>query len=250
MTNALVETVVDMPMDFTVIARSPKEMETAQRSLILWAARKIQMVKNEIAEAQTQFNLHKQNKWNVDGWRSQILKQERRAEFYRKIKMALEAGYYIVPPFPIDIFAIRTKRAKPHEYLGRNSDNHNQPAQVLPAGEGRYVDPRPARDSYSDTETLSGEKKVEVTKYFATEYQEVDFPFKLARAEIRTLTDRAMGLKIFDRFGVLPRVRNPDPIVCGQIIVPNQPAYRVGRWSDDAHVVNFFVAWWLDTRTL
>src|SRR3990167_3248360 len=246
-TTALVETVVDMPMDFTVIAQSPKEMEKAQRSLILWAARKIQMVKNEIAEARTQFNLHKQNKWNVDGWRGQILKHERREQFYRKIKMALEAGYYIVPPFPLDIFAIRTKRERPHEYHSHNSDNHNQPAQVLAAGEGRYVDPRPVRESYDDTETRQG-KEVVVTKYFATEYQEVDFPFKLARAEIRTLTDRAMALKVFDRFGVLPRVRNPDPIVCGQIIVPNQPAYRLGRWSDNANVVNFFVAWWLDTR--
>ncbi len=42
MSNALVETVVDMPMDFTVIATSPKDMESGQRSLILWAARKIQ----------------------------------------------------------------------------------------------------------------------------------------------------------------------------------------------------------------
>ena len=244
-TTALVETVVDMPMDFTVIAQSPKEMETAQRSLILWAARKIQMVKTEIDEARTQFNLHKQNKWNVEGWRTQILKQERRAEFYRKIKMALEAGYYIVPPFPIDIFAIRIKRAKPHGYIGQNSDNHNQPAQVLPAGEGRYVDPRPVRDSFEDSETRQG-KEVQITKYFATDYQEVDFPFKLARAEIRTLTDRAMRLKIFDRLGVLPRVRNPDPIVCGQIIVPNQRLWR----AQDGNSINFFVAWWLDTRTL
>lgn len=245
MSTALVETVVDMPMDFTVIAQSPKEMETAQRSLILWAARKIQMVKAEIDEATTQLKLHQDNKWNTAGWRAQILKQERRADFYRKIKMALEAGYYIVPPFPIDIFAIRTKRAKPHEYHGTNADNHNQPAQILPAGEGRYVDPRPVRESYNDTETRQG-KEVEVTKYFATEYQEVDFPFKLARAEIRKLTDKAMGLKIFDRLGVLPRTRNPDPIVCGQIMVPNQ---RLWRWSD-GNSINFFVAWWLDTRTL
>lgn len=243
--TALVETVVDMPMDFTVIAHSPKDMETAQRSLILWAARKIQMVKNEIEEARNQFKIHQENKWNTSGWRSQILKHEKRAEFYRKIKMALEAGYYIVPPFPMDVFAIRTKRAKPHEYISGSHDNHNQPAQVLPVGEGRYVDPRPLRDSFPDTETRGG-KEVEVTKYFATEYQDVDFPFKLARAEIRQMTDKAMGLKIFDRLGVLPRVRNPDPIVCGQIIVPNQRFYR---WSD-GNYVNFFVAWWLDTKTL
>lgn len=246
MNTSLVETVVDMPMDFTVIAQSPKEMETAQRSLILWAARKIQMVKNELAEIYAQEKLAISHKWNASGWRSQALKQERRAEFYRKIKMALEAGYYIVPPFPMDIFAIRTKRATPHQYLGGSSDNHNQPAQVLPAGEGRYVDPRPLRESFEDTETRQG-KEVTVTKYFATEYQDVDFPFKLARAEIRDLTDKAMGLKVFDRMGVLPRVRNPDPIVCGQILVPDKPFWR---GSESRQAVNFFVAWWLDTKTL
>jgi hypothetical protein len=248
MTTALVNTVVDTPMDFTVFAQSPKEMETAQRSLILWAARKIQMVKNEIEEARSQFKLHQDNKWNTAGWRAQILKQERRAEFYRKIKMALEAGYYIVPPFPMDIFAIRTKRAKPHEYLGRHRDNHNQPAQALPAGEGRYVNPRPVREKSDDPE-MRGEKEVMVTHYFATEYQDVDFPFKLARAEIRSLADNAMKLKIFDRLGILPRVRNPDPIICGQIIVPNQLSYRMGQHGDP-QVINFFVAWWLDTKTL
>jgi hypothetical protein len=34
---AIVKTVNDMPMDFTVVANSPKEMERAQQSLILWA---------------------------------------------------------------------------------------------------------------------------------------------------------------------------------------------------------------------
>lgn len=246
MTNALVTTVVDDPMDFTVIANSPKEMETAQRSLILWAARKIQMVKNDIAEAQEQFRIHAERKWDTKAWRSQILKQERRAEYYRKIKSALEAGYYIVPPFPMDVFAIRTKRAVPLPYESEHRDNHNQPAQVLAIGEGRYVDPRPVRDSETDTVKKTDGSTRQVTRYFATEYQDVDFPFKLARAEIRDATDKAMRLGIFDRMGVLPRVRNPDPIVCGQILLPNQ---TVHRWSEP-QAVNFFVSWWLDTKTL
>jgi hypothetical protein len=244
--TAIVPSIVDIPMDFTVVANSPKEMETAQKSLILWSARKIQMLKTELAESQEQLRLHIEKKWSTAGWRSQILKQEKRVDFYRKIKMALEAGYYIVPPFPIDIFAIRTKRETPHEYDSTYRDNHNQPAQCLPAGEGRYVDPRPVRDSYTaEVKQKDGSNKV-VTRYFATDYKEVDFPFKLARAEIRDLTDKAMNLKIFDRLGVLPRVRKPDPIVCGQIILPNQKLYR---W-DGGESINFFVAWWLDTKTL
>lgn len=243
---ATVPTVVDEPMDFTVIAHSPKEMEAAQRSLILWAARKIQMVKNELADAQEQFRLHKEKKWSVDGWRSQILKQERRAEFYRKIKMALEAGYYIVPPFPMDIFAIRTKRSYPERRDSTYPDNHDQLPQVLPAGEGRYVDPKPSRRSYEENQKQRDGTTKAVTHYYAREFQDVDFPFKLAKAEIREATDQAMRLGVFDQMGVLPRVRAPDPIVCGQILYPNTRLWH----NNDHKAVTFFVTWWLDTRTL
>lgn len=243
---AIVPTVLDIPMDFTVVANSPKEMETAQKSLILWAARKIQAIKGEMEEAQSQLDLHTKNKWNTDGWKKQLRKYERRADFYRKIKAALEAGYYIVPPFPIDIFAIRTKRSSPDRKDGYNSDNHNQRAQILPVGEGRYVDPRPIRDTYNENILQKDGTKKAVTHYYASEFQEVEFPFKLARAEIRSLTDKAMGLKIFDRMGALPMTRSPDPIICGQIMVPNKAYYGWGNGD----CVNFFVCWWLDTKTI
>ena len=239
-------TVADMPMDFTVIATSPKDMEAGQRSLILWAARKIQAIKKEISEAAEQLKLHEEKKWNTKGWRSEIAKKERRAEFYRKIKMALEAGYYIVPPFPVDIFAIRTSKEFPKRMDSTNNDNHDQPALILPVGEGRYVDPKPVRHSYGDEEKQRDGTMRSVTYYYATEFKDADFPFKLARAEIREATDKAMSLSIFDQFGVLPRVRKPDPIVCGQILVPDRPYYRFHQRD----AITFFVAWWLDTRTL
>jgi hypothetical protein len=236
--SALVPTVVDEPMDFTVIATSPKDMEAGQRSLILWAARKIQSIKAEIDEAMEQLALHKKNKWSPTGWQTQIAKHERRAEFYRKIKMALEAGYYI---------AIRVRKKTPLAMDSTSNNNQDQPAQVLPVGEGRYVSPQPLLDNYADTEKDYQGKERNVTRYYATDYQAVDFPFKLARAEIREATDKAMSLKLFDQLGVLPRVRKPDPIVGGQIIVPNKPCYGHG-YNRDA--ITFFVAWWLDTRVL
>ena len=250
--NALVSTVVDEPMDFTVIATSPKDMEAAQRSLILWAARKIQSLKGELDVATEQLKVFQQKKWNTHGWRAQLLKLGRRIDFYRKIKAALEAGYYIVPPFPVDVFAIRTDRRVPVRYDGSNPDNHDQLASILPMGEGRYVDPKPVRNSYTETEShvvnhQTGEKKnVPVLHYYASEYSDVDFPFKLARAEIREATDAAMSLKVFDRMGVLPRVRKPDPLVCGQILVPGKTQYRYA----EPECVTFFVAWWLDTKLL
>lgn len=242
---AIVPTVVDEPLDFTVIATSPGDMQRAQRSLILWAARKIQMVKNELEAAREQLRLHQEHKWSTAGWRSEILRKERRADFYRKIKMALEAGYYIVPPFPLEIFAIRTKREAPRPNNSTNPRSLVQSADVLPAGEGRYVDVTPYRSDYVENEKR-GDKTVPVRYYYATEYQDVDFPFKLARAEIRSATDKAMSLGIFDQLGVLPQRRAPDPIVCGQILVPNKPYYRFAT----REAITFFVAWWLDTKTM
>ena len=236
-TNAVVvPTVVDTPMDFTVIATSPKDMEAGQKSLILWCARKIQSLKSEIAEATAQLDLHQQKKWSTTGWRNQVTKFRRRMDFYRKIKMALEAGYYIVPPFPIDIFAIRTKRNNPaRKDSGYQFDRHLQSAQLLPVGEGRYVSDEPTQASYGDV-TDDGKQ---VTRYYADNFRDVDFPFKLARAEIREATDKALELKLFDQLGVLPARHGADPIVCGQILSPG-----------NRDPITFFIAWWIDTRTL
>lgn len=246
MNTAIVPTILDDPSDFTVIATNPAAMQGAQRSLILWAARKIQAIKGELMAAQEQLDLAKKNKWNAAAWTREVLKHEKRSEYYRKIKTALEAGYYIVPPFPIDVFAIRTKRGQPHQYAGHSKNNHDQPAQVLPIGEGRYVDPRPSIGHYEERKA-DGKGGTAVERfYFASDYNEVDFPFKLAKSEIREATDAAMKLKVFDRLGVLPRQRAPDPIVCGQILVPGQKLYR---WTEPKNVT-FFVAWWLDTKTL
>jgi hypothetical protein len=215
-------------------------------SLILWSARKIQAIKGEIAEAQEQLAIAVQNKWNRAAWQTQIRKHERRMAFYKKVKGALEAGYYIVPPFPVEIFAIRTDRKRPEPMRSDFSSNHDQLAQSLPIGEGSYVDPRPTCQKDSWTKTNPDGTKKQMTEYYATEFRAVDFPFKLAKPEIMGATAKAMAQKIFDRLGILPGTHKPDPIICGQIIIPNQPS-----WSKrDPNVINFFVAWWLDTSTL
>ncbi len=243
---AIVPTVLDEPMDFTLIATNPEAMQTAQRQLILWAARKMQAIKEEIVETEAELCQAIEKKWNTSGWRRELLKQKNRVEFYRKIKMALEAGYYIVPPFPLDIFAIRTKKTSPKLMDGTSSNNHDQPAQVLPAGAGRYVDPRPFIESYSEDEKQRDGSMKAVKRYYASEFDKVDFPFKLAKAEIRMATDAALKAKIFDRLGVMPAQRAPDPVVCGEILYPHQTMHRWGT----PKAVTFFVAWWLDTKTL
>lgn len=230
----------DMPADFTVIATTPAGMIEAQKSLVGWADKKIAAVGLELQEATEQYDIAVLRKWKNDAWKRQIGKHRARIEYYEKIKAALLAGYYIVPPFPIDVFAIRTNKAKPkamdttHEW----GDRHDQEAKSLAIGEGDYVSPHPIVETYTDQ--VAGK---DVRHWYATEFADMEFPFKLARSEIRDATQAAIALGIFDRLGVLPRMRSPDPMVCGQIIVPGQSSYARG---DSVKCVTFFVAWWLD----
>ena len=78
-----------------------------------------------------------------------------------------------------------------------------------------------------------------MTEYWAKEFKDIDFPFKLAKPQIMEATAAAMALKVFDQIGCLPQFRAPDPIICGQILKPK-----------DRQPVTFFIAWWLDTKTL
>lgn len=240
---ATVTTVMDEPMDdFIVYANNPADMVGAQRSMILWAARKIQANKVELAEAQRNLDAAKANKWSPAAWARQVKIITEKADFYRKVKTALEAGYYIVPPFPVDLFAIRTKRATPggkwQTYKWR--DHHEKKAQLLPVGEGRYVSPDPKLEHYASEVKNSQGQMVTKDHWRPSEFKDADFPFKLAKAEIMDATRAAMALKVFDQMGALPTHRAPDPIICGQILMPHR----------NKQPVTFFVSWWLDTKTL
>jgi hypothetical protein len=240
---AVVDTVVEQPADFTVFATNPADMIGAQRSMILWCARKIQAEKLEMVEAQTNLDAAKANKWSHAAWAKQVKLRVDRIEFYKKIKMALEAGYYIVPPFPVDTFAIRVKNQRSPRGVWSTSrwrNSHVQKEDLLPAGEGHYVSPTPLleRQNFPDKD-FSG-KEIMKTHWRPLEFRAADFPFKLAKAEIMEATRAAMALKVFDRMGALPAARAPDPIICGEIIMPHNRNQSV----------TFFVSWWLDTRTL
>jgi hypothetical protein len=238
-----VPTVVEEDIDFTVVASNPKEMEAAQRSLILWCARKIDHVKQHLADTREQYELALRAGWTALAWKRQFQRAEKRVEFYRKIKLALEAGYYIVPPFPINVFAIRTNRKTPDKMTSTDSwSSHRQSPRILPAGEGDYVSSIP--QVHQRTIPMEG-KPQGAKEYFAKHFLPVDFPFKLAKPAVLSETAKAMALKVFDQMGVMPDMaRTADPVVCGQILLA--PEYSHGPQRS----VTFFVAWWLDTKTL
>lgn len=247
--NVLVPTVVDEPMDFTVVARNPQEMAGAQRSMILWAARKIQAEKVLLADAQENLDIATKSKWKTGAWRSRVSMSEHKLEFYRKVKRALEAGYYIVPPFPVEIFAVRVNKKRPenarHGWVN-SQQIPDERAQALPAEEGQYVSPKHRDNLSSFKKPVDGDytgAKGFLTYKTPSGFDDVEFPFKLARPEVLSAAAQAMALKVFDQLGVLPRTAAPvvpDPMILGHIFMPHKRNAPL----------TFFVAWWLDTRTL
>ena len=119
-----------------------------------------------------------EHKWGTSGWRSQILEMERRAEFYRKIKAALEVAITLCRHSPLTCLRSARRRAVLNGWTVHILDNHDQFPQVLPVGEGRYVNPTPERSSYDINEKQRDGTSKAVTKWYAREFQDVDFPFK------------------------------------------------------------------------
>lgn len=226
--------------DVTVYATDPREMAQAQHGMVAWCQRKIDEAVRQREEYETNEQRVVDAGWPREAkkWRRQVTKAARRADFYEKLKLALEAGYLIVPPLPFQAFAIRTRGPAPKwRSLGQHSD-HEQKPDPLRAGVGSYKNPFPEVNHHSDRSKDAQGKEV-VQRWTTTgEFKPIDFPFSLVRPEILDATSKAMQKKIFDAIGILPRHTAPDPIVVGEIISPTGTR------------VHFFVAWWLDPSRL
>lgn len=227
-------------LDITVFATKPHEMAAAQQAMIEWTVQKVREVQADLSDADASLQVAVASGWRIEALERIVNKAARMVTFYEKVHAALAAGYYIVPPFPIDIFTIRTDRRRPNAKRStRRWDLHEQSARLLPVGQGRYVDHVPTVHQRTYKAADVG-KKEDMTEYFAESFRDVTFPFALAKPQIMEATAAAMALKVFDQLGVLPSIARADPIVCGQILKPN--IYKTP--------VTFFVAWWLDTKTL
>lgn len=238
--------------EMVLVANNPAEMEQSQKRLILWAAKKMQAEKELLADAQENHAMAVKSKWRAEPWKRRIKLSEQRIEYYRKIKMALEAGYYIVPPFPVDVFAIRTGKSapkwkavsEPYFENGKGWRPHYlvQSAQNLPAGEGTYVSPDPSYTTRDTSYTNTEGKKIQRWTYTADQWRDPEFPMALARGQIMQQTREAMAARVFDQLGIVPQTtRRGDPIIIGQILRPG---------PKNQTPVSFFVTWWLDTKDL
>ncbi len=243
---ALVSPIPAPTQDVVVLASSPEEMAYSQDRIVDWATQKLAAEQAQLTEKEDNLAFCKKAKYNVDRWVRQVQLARRRVTYYAKILNALREGYYIVPNFPVQVIAVRTKRPSPDAKLRqRESWAPNHPevkAMELPIGQGKYVGPLPIVERWTEKKVDSHGKEITMHSARAVDYAEIDFPFSVVKPQILSQMDRAMQLKIFDEIGVLPaRQRNADPMVVGVI-------KRREGYTD--HPVMFLISWWIDTRDL
>jgi hypothetical protein len=228
--------------NMTLVALSPADMMPTQAALVAWCGRKVEAVKRELADLETNLELATEHGWKHQSVASALTRCARRVHYYEKIAAAVDAGYVMVPNFPIDIFAVRVKRAKQPETTTDSAwraRHFTATPQLLPAGIGRYVDDELTYRDESYTETVEGKTK-HVQHYVSDDYDDIDFPVALVKPAILAATQRAMALRVFDQMGTVQNGVGKDPIVVGRLLDPR----------GNGRCASFFVAWWLDTAAL
>lgn len=228
--------VIKGDQDIELTATAPLEMVNAQQKLITWCDTKLSFLKAESSELLEATDHAKKMKWKSGTLQRQYEKSLKKISYYEKIKAALLEGFYIVPNFPIQMFAIKTKMANPKHKTLSYWANHEQNAQELTIGSGDYQNPIPI----IKRKVIRNSDKEEKYSY-PSGWDEFEFPITMAKPSIMQATTRAMALKIFDRIGIMPDIRDRDPVIIGQII-------RKQGYS--TKIVSFMIAWHLNTNVL
>jgi hypothetical protein len=230
--------------DLIAFARSQEELHQSQEQLIAWSANKLKEARQHLGHMGANLEQAKQYSWALAGFRSAVIVARKQCDFYEKLHAAFSAGYCVVPDFPIDVFAVRTKRGAPEHqshdsnYEWGDSVDRHQHGAALPIGKGDYVSDEPV----VLRKTLQGKDKagepVTVYRRWAQEFKDVDFPIKTAAITVLDATGRAMAAKIFDEIGILPERKKPktDPMVIGRIQFKHGSRERT---------VSFVIAWFL-----
>ena len=226
-----------------------------QASLIEWCRSKVTAVKAEAAELYEAFQHALKHTWKSGTLKRQSDLASKRVVYYEKIRDALEAGYCIFPTVDCEVFAIRTGKVTPkynREFVHYGGPDFEDKAQLLPSGEGRYVEPVPLVTSFASSREATrhdGVKYIKEGRTFTTHsFDEVDFPLVMAKPHIMDVAGKAMALKIFDEIGIIGDTgrmrsarRGQDPVIVGRIISPGYGQHKR---------ITFLIAWHVDTKDL
>lgn len=223
-----------------IIAVNPQQMQEAQATTLGWIDKKLAAADAEFDEAASLRDQLAERGMNVAHAKRLLDKAAKRLKFYEKCKAALAAGYYIIPPFDIQLFAVRTDRAAISD-IGTSHWTRDQKGRTLPLGAGRYVNPVVSRDKITTQTEKAGDGTTrEVAVYQNGDWRdEIDLPVRAMKPTLIEAVGRALELKIFDALGIAPAYRAADPIIAGHI-----------RRPDGKGALTFFVAWWLDEQDL
>lgn len=228
-------------------ATNPKEMMDSQKALINWCERKLASLRFDAEELKAAVEHAKKNRWN----RKTLLRHHnlavKRIAYYEKMLAAFQAGFILVPNFPLEIFAIKTTREFPKRLVTfYRYGTHEQTTDFSAQGEGEYKNPNPAVRCDPDNKeknSKTGEWETKPKYFTAGNFEEIDFPISMAKPHIMELVSEAMAMKIFDEIGILPSVkRNIDPVICGMI--------KIKEHTYEIRTVTFMIAWHIDTRVL
>jgi hypothetical protein len=232
----------DPEENLALVALTPGDMPAQQQALSAWCDRKIALMERELGTWTALQDEAITGGFKYATYTAGMNRTAKRIDYYTKIKAAVDAGYLIVPNMPTSTFAVRVKRAKP---LRKESDYQSTAEratpELLPAGEGRYVDDATYTQSETYPSTNYKNEPIEKVRHFATAFDEdVDFPLRGVMPEVLRATSRAMALRLFDQLGVVLNNGGRDPIVVGQLLDPR----------GNSRLTTFFVAWWLNTADL
>lgn len=225
--------------DLELTATIPIEMVNAQQQIITWVDGKLRVLMHENNELKEAVEHAKKMKWKTQVLQNQFNRSIRKISFYKKMKSALLEGYYIVPNFPIQMFAIKTKKSRPSGHSYSYWDQHVQYAQEIKEGEGEYKNPFPIVRSKNSV--YDSGKQISKPESWATDWDDFEFPITMAKPRIMEATSRAMALKIFDQIGIMPAAKKEDPVIIGQIFTKN---------GYNTKTVSFMIAWHLNTNVL
>ena len=221
-----------------VVAMTPEELEASRKTIVDFCDKKLSSLRKEIRELNENLTIAKKHGWRTVTLRSAVGRMTSRIKFYEKIRAASQAGYLIVPDFPVEVFEVRTIRKAPPGKTGRYSYSVPDIQTESPAiGVGKYVSNAPMVEKF-DTRDNQGK---EIKMWAQSDFMDVEFPVTIAHPHILSATAAAMRLKIFDEIGLVSKNVRHDPIVVG--VVKRRDGYS---WKQ----VNFFIAWWLNVENL
>lgn len=240
--------------DLVVIASAPAEMAEGQTALIERVKGLESEAAIDLADAEKLVQQCENSNLAIEPPKRLLVRAKSRALYLSKVREALEAGYAIVPSFLGTTIAVRVKNKKPNSRSHTTGHSNwlptvpNVPAEVLPSGEGRYVNPQPLVDGDVFPEKDANGKVIryESFAYARAFNEEIGLPVEFLKPTIIEMTNKGMARKIFDEVAIIdgniPDGRGgrgkPDPLVVGTIID------RANRKR-----MSFLIAWFVDTKT-